>query len=87
MVSRLLTGFRAVAGAIEKMLRNSPGKSAGRAGRTSKPCTSMQSAFFTIAADGRSITFSPCGVTSHNPNDVAQRYCGLCHRFLDDAKP
>lgn len=24
-----------------------------------------------------------CCRTSHNPNDVTQRYCGACHRFLD----
>ncbi|HET9376404.1 MAG TPA: hypothetical protein VFO40_15630 [Chthoniobacterales bacterium] len=22
-----------------------------------------------------------CGMISHNPNDVTQRYCGLCHRY------
>lgn len=38
---------------------------------------------YTIAADGRSITCSLCGRTSHNPNDVEYRYCGNCHRFLD----
>ena len=25
-----------------------------------------------------------CGMTSHNPRDAAERYCGHCHRFLDD---
>jgi hypothetical protein len=25
-----------------------------------------------------------CGRTSHNPNDIAQKYCGHCHRFHDD---
>lgn len=26
-----------------------------------------------------------CGVVSHNPKDVSERYCGRCHRFHDDA--
>jgi hypothetical protein len=25
-----------------------------------------------------------CVIISHNPNDVANRYCGLCHQFLDN---
>ncbi len=24
-----------------------------------------------------------CGMVSHNPNDVDQRYCGNCHEFLE----
>ena len=31
-----------------------------------------------------SITCPQCGWTSHNPSDVAERYCGHCHVFLDD---
>lgn len=27
-----------------------------------------------------------CGWTSHNRNDVAQRYCGHCHVFHDDLR-
>ena len=30
-----------------------------------------------------SITFHPCGVTSFNRNDIEQRYCVVCHRFMD----
>jgi hypothetical protein len=26
-----------------------------------------------------------CGAVSHNPNDVAQRYCGGCHEFHQEA--
>jgi ribosomal protein L37E len=26
-----------------------------------------------------------CGLTSHNPKDADQKYCGRCHRFHDDA--
>jgi hypothetical protein len=36
---------------------------------------------YSIGDDGRSITCLRCGRTSHNPNDVAHRYCGYCHRF------
>jgi len=39
---------------------------------------------YTIAPDGRSITCRTCGLTSYNPNDVAQQYCGRCHVFHDD---
>lgn len=37
---------------------------------------------FLIATDRQSITFQPCGLTSHNAHDVSERYCGKCHRFL-----
>jgi protein-arginine kinase activator protein McsA len=33
-----------------------------------------------------SITCPSCGMTSYNPNDVSQRYCGNCHAFHDDMK-
>ena len=26
-----------------------------------------------------------CGAESWNPNDAANRYCGRCHEFVDDA--
>lgn len=25
-----------------------------------------------------------CGMTSYNPNDVANKYCGHCHRFHEE---
>ena len=28
-----------------------------------------------------------CGITSHNPNDMCERYCGRCHVFVDDNPP
>lgn len=31
------------------------------------------------------ITCLACGYTSHNPNDVRERYCGHCHWFHEDA--
>lgn len=34
-----------------------------------------------IASDGQSIECLVCGRISHNPDDVANRYCGYCHAF------
>ena len=31
-----------------------------------------------------SITCPICGSVSFNPGDIANRYCGRCHLFLDD---
>jgi len=28
-----------------------------------------------------------CGRSSANPRDLAERYCGGCHRFVDDGVP
>lgn len=25
-----------------------------------------------------------CSLTSYNPNDIRERYCGRCHRVVDD---
>lgn len=36
-----------------------------------------------ISDDGTSITFTPCGNVSHNPQDVANRYCARCNRFME----
>lgn len=47
------------------------------------PCLAGRS--YVVAEDGASITFSPCGLVSHHPEDVANRYCPHCHCFLDDA--
>lgn len=44
--------------------------------------TDCTAATYEIAADGKSIKFLPCGVVSHNINDVQNRYCGRCHRFI-----
>jgi hypothetical protein len=40
--------------------------------------------FYTIAADLSWIRCLICGRRSHNANDVAQHYCAVCKRFLDD---
>jgi hypothetical protein len=36
---------------------------------------------YIVAEDGGSITCTRCGRTSYSPNDVAQKYCGCCHKF------
>jgi hypothetical protein len=42
---------------------------------------------YEISPDGLSITCKRCKLTSHNPNDVAQRYCGRCHVFHENLWP
>ena len=32
----------------------------------------------------QSITCLKCQMTSHNPNDIEQKYCGRCHIFHED---
>jgi hypothetical protein len=36
---------------------------------------------FWISPRGDSITCIACRMTSNNPNDVENRYCGNCHKF------
>jgi len=36
------------------------------------------------AAGGESIQCLLCGRVSHHPGDVAHRFCGACHTFLDE---
>lgn len=33
------------------------------------------------AVPPESITCPRCGMTSYNPNDVREKYCGNCHEF------
>jgi hypothetical protein len=49
----------------------------------SEPCIYPLEITYAIAPDGKSITFQPCGFTSHHPLDVEARYCARCHRFMD----
>jgi hypothetical protein len=51
-----------------------------------KPCSSRSESCYAIAADGRSVTFLPCGITSHHPMDVQHRYCALCHSFIERSR-
>jgi hypothetical protein len=37
-----------------------------------------------VDADGAAaIRFHPCGVTSYHREDIRQRYCALCHSFVE----
>jgi len=41
-----------------------------------------------VSAPARSIVCPRCGIESHHPEDVAQRYCGNCHDWHpDDPRP
>ena len=42
---------------------------------------------YELGEDGKSIKCLRCGMTSHHPTDVEQRYCANCHVFLDDIWP
>lgn len=33
-----------------------------------------------------SITCLKCGMTSHNPNDIKNMYCGNCHKFHSETE-
>lgn len=37
-----------------------------------------------IPPGGGTITCVTCGMTSHNPNDIAHLYCGHCKKFHGD---
>ena len=39
---------------------------------------------YQISQDGASITCFVCGFTSHNQNDVKEKYCGYCKTFHND---
>lgn len=43
----------------------------------------MNKPTYTVAADGASITCHLCGMTSHHPADVENRYCAHCRIFHD----
>lgn len=36
---------------------------------------------YSIDLSGPSITCHTCGRTSHNPNDVREKFCGYCNKF------
>lgn len=44
----------------------------------------MSEPTYELIDDGRAIRCHFCGQTSHNPTDVAQRYCGQCKVFHED---
>jgi len=45
-----------------------------------------RSTLYSISENGDAITCHLCGATSSNTNDIQRRYCGQCHRFLDDVE-
>lgn len=42
---------------------------------------------YEILEGGAAIRCKRCGLTSHNPNDVEQRFCSKCKRFHHDLAP
>lgn len=43
---------------------------------------------YELIEDGAGIVCHECGNISHEPNDIAERYCGSCNTFLgDDDRP
>lgn len=49
---------------------------------TRKRCLPQQLRSCEVSSDGHSITFSPCGLTSHHPMDVRLRFCALCTHYF-----
>jgi hypothetical protein len=47
------------------------------------PCAQGERSTCVISEDRTTIMFLPCGVISFNANDVRERYCGHCHRFME----
>jgi hypothetical protein len=41
---------------------------------------------YELLDDGRAIRCLACGLTSYHPRDVAEKYCGFCHRFHEDPR-
>lgn len=48
-----------------------------------KVCAQGERSTCVISDDGRTIMFLPCGALSFNSNDVRERYCIRCHRFME----
>jgi hypothetical protein len=39
---------------------------------------------YAVSFDGKVFFCRMCGMASHNPQDVENRYCGHCHCFHDN---
>jgi rubrerythrin len=51
------------------------------------PCLECNSSGFVAdPAEPPSFVCPLCDARSYNPNDIAQRYCGRCHAFVDDPR-
>jgi len=46
-------------------------------------CAALGVAYM-LSTDGIAISCGRCGMTSYNPHDVENRYCGNCKVFHDD---
>lgn len=46
------------------------------------PC-SPKDITYEIIKDGKAVEFQPCGFVSYHPEDVKNRYCPRCHRFME----
>ena len=49
---------------------------------TKEACLQHGLTDYKIINKGKAIQL-PCGLVSHNPNDVKNRFCGRCGRFLE----
>jgi hypothetical protein len=47
-------------------------------------CTEDIVPSYEIIEEGRAIKFAPCGIVSHNLNDVRHFYCASCKRYMND---
>lgn len=47
------------------------------------PCRQGERSTCIIAENDNAIMFLPCGFLSFNPNDARERYCAMCHRFME----
>jgi hypothetical protein len=47
------------------------------------PCLKGERSTCIRSEDNSAIMFLPCGFVSFNPNDARERYCALCHRFME----
>lgn len=48
----------------------------------SKKCADKTYRACEIVKSGKAIKFSPCGIVSHNKNDVENMYCAACDFFF-----
>jgi hypothetical protein len=59
---------------------------AGQMARFASEVMAEEGVGYWISPGGDSITCTKCRRTSHNPQDVAQRYCGCCKVFHEDPR-
>jgi len=39
---------------------------------------------YLLVDNDKAILCFTCGMLSHNPDDITQKYCGHCHKFHED---